>query len=108
MLTGWNNRLIYDMQYTAIMQQWDRISGEYYEGGPDIIYTDDVFQNITYLDFNEFKEILKRRTGMLKVILNESIWENILKHIIDIEFCEKIIELDGALRSERDKLLGPL
>ena len=56
-----------------------------------VLYSEqNLFEEIPFLNFEEFKD--KFKDSSLKVLVNGSIWENTLKHIIDEKFCIAIFE----------------
>lgn len=54
------------------------------------INSESLFQEFSYLNFLKFKTTFEK--NRLTVLINDSIWENTLKFIIDDNFCDKIID----------------
>jgi hypothetical protein len=73
--------------YSAIMPYLSK--EDRYNSEPDLINADKIFEELSYLNFTEFKK--KYEDDELLVLLNESIWDNTLSYIIDDNFCEIII-----------------
>lgn len=69
--------------------------------GPNTLETESIFNEYKYLTFSEFKTIFEK--SRLTALLNESIWENTLRFIIDETFCDKIIDEIKKVEIEKSK-----
>ena len=80
----------------------------FYEYYPEMIDTDkdiihmqfidNIFQEYQFLDFNEFKKIFNE--SKLKVLVNNSIWEKTLKHVLDKDF---VYAFFNIIKEEKNK-----
>ena len=61
-------------------------------------FIDNIFQEYQFLDFNEFKKIFNE--SKLKVLVNNSIWEKTLKHVLDKDFVYAFFNL---IKEEKNK-----
>jgi hypothetical protein len=84
-----------DSRNDAIISHWASVimpslsKQERKNSEPDTIDIKEIFKDLLYKSFTEFKEIFE--VNRLKVLLNESIWDNTLSYIIDENFCDEII-----------------
>lgn len=68
----------------------------WYSSNPDFdseVYYDEkeLFAQISKLNFDKFKELYQKNP--LKILLNENIWKNTLKDILDQKFCYSFFEM---------------
>lgn len=63
--------------------------------------SENIFFDYNYLKFSEFKNIFEK--SRLTVLVNDNIWENTLKFVIDDSFCHKIIDELKKVEIEKSK-----
>lgn len=85
----YQNDVVFSHWSSLIAPYIDFENSENFES-PKIIETEKIFAEFKYIKFTEFKKIYDEER--LTVLLNDSIWENTLKFIIDEVFCTKIID----------------